>query len=93
MPRMNGLETKILIVGAIYVVFIVLYGFYKDRWTPTSMRSRRTRNMSAESAGFATTEYLRHEKRIKYARLITTALVVVSFLILAVVMYFGIKVG
>ena len=89
---MKGLETNILIVGAIYVVFIVLYGFYKDRWAPTSMRSRRTRNMSAESAGFATTEYLKKENRIRYARIISTALVVVSFLILAFVMYFGIKV-
>lgn len=86
---MEGLQTKIIVVGAIYIVFIVLSNVYKARIGPRSMRSARARSVTAESTGYATTEALKMDRRLGWARLITTLLVILSFVLLVVVIWFN----
>lgn len=88
---MEGLQTKIIVVGAIYIVFIVLFNIYKARIGPRSMRSARARSITAESTGYATTEAQKMDRRLGWARLLTTLLVLLSFALLVVVMWFNAK--
>ena len=85
------METKIIVVGAIYVVFIVLFNVYKARIGPRSMRSARARSVTAESTGYATTEAQKMDRSLGWARLITTLLVILSFVLLAVVIWYNAK--
>ena len=85
---MYGLGMKVLIVGAIYLVFIILYSVYRDRMVPPRFRSRRTRSLSEAEPGFATTQSLKMDKKIKIFRIGTTVLVAVAFLALALILIF-----
>lgn len=88
---MEGLETKVLVVGAIYIVFLVVYSVFKAKYRPRSMRSARTRSVTAESSGYATTAGQKHDRRVAWARVITTIMVVLSFVILAAVLIFNLR--
>ena len=84
---MEGLEFKFIVVAAIYIVFIVLFNVFKAGYRPRSMRSARTRSITNESAGYATTAAQKMDRRLGYARVITTVLVIASFIVMAVVMW------
>ena len=90
---MEGLQTNIIVVGAIYVVFIILFNVYKAKIGPRSMRSARTRSVTADSVGYATTQAQKMDARLGWARLVTTLLVILSFILLVAVMWFNAKGG
>jgi hypothetical protein len=88
---MEGLGSKMLLVGVVYLVFIVVYAIFKQRYVQPSMRSRRYRSRTAEAAGFATTQSMKSEKRLAWIRIGTTVLVGLSLLALALVLYYGVQ--
>ncbi|MBI5526833.1 MAG: hypothetical protein HY897_10915 [Deltaproteobacteria bacterium] len=88
---MEGLENKVLVVGAIYVVFLVVYAVFKARYRPRGMRSARTRSVVAEASGYATTAEQQHERRVAWARIATTILVILSFVVLAAVLLLNLR--
>jgi hypothetical protein len=84
---MEEVGCKVLIAGAVYIVFIVLLAIYRARHPPSPMRSRRARLRTTEAAGFATSEAEKTERRLSWIRTVTTALVVLSFMALALMLY------
>jgi len=89
---MEGLFSKVLVVGIIYLIFIVVYGIFRARYIPPSLRSRRARSLTGEASGFATTESQKSDRKLGYLRIITTVLVAVSIIALGVILYFGLKI-